>query len=437
MDESYYVPDSYSIFKFGYEKRWMDSYQVDNFTKSMSDLFFVNNPTPLTNLWGASHPPFGKQLGSIGFFLFSEDNPLAWRFSALLAGLLVIVMVMLLAKYLFNTIVSYIAGTLVALDPMSIAMSRTMHLDIFLTLFVLIAIYFFAKYVKERNLKYALLFSVFFALASSIKWSGLFYYVFFAVVALILIFINKDFIKKWYYGLFSLFTYIIVYFITWIPWIFLYSMKERGNDFIGAIYHFINVHLELSKSHGSLSYLHNYRSSAIEWLIPSHSTMLQRDTYSDGTVSAIFSTPNIAIWILAIISLVALIIMAIRNVNVMNQVWVLILAVAAGWTPWLIVGDRTIFQFYSVVFQPYLYIIAAFIIYSIFSGKNMLLRTATMAWLLVGVMVGLIMYSSSVGLQVGYNLSGYSFNNQWQLFMEDVGLFDINQIPVESRKIYD
>ncbi len=94
------------------------------------------------------HPPLGKTLIGIGEWLFGY-NGLGWRFTAALAGALMIVMIIRIARRLTrSTLLGAIAGVLLIADGVSHLQSRMGMLDIFLAFFVLAA---FACLLIDRD----------------------------------------------------------------------------------------------------------------------------------------------------------------------------------------------------------------------------------------------------------------------------------------------
>jgi dolichyl-phosphate-mannose-protein mannosyltransferase len=153
------------------------------------------------------HPPLAKQLIAIGEWLFGY-NGWGWRFSAAVAGTLIIVLVVRLARRLTrSTLLGAIAGILVICDGVLHLQSRMGMLDIFITLFVLGA---FACVLKDRDQVRSRLAQavregwatyspygprlgfrwwrfgagVLLGLATAVKWSGMYYVVAFGLLTI-------------------------------------------------------------------------------------------------------------------------------------------------------------------------------------------------------------------------------------------------------------
>ena len=85
------------------------------------------------------HPPLGKWLIAAGDALLGHD-PVGWRISALIAGVIAVALTYLLArKLLSSTFAATFASGLLAVDFMHFVHSRMAMLDVFLGLFVLAA----------------------------------------------------------------------------------------------------------------------------------------------------------------------------------------------------------------------------------------------------------------------------------------------------------
>ncbi|GGC68281.1 putative dolichyl-phosphate-mannose--protein mannosyltransferase [Hoyosella rhizosphaerae] len=82
------------------------------------------------------HPPVGKQLIALGEALFGY-TALGWRFSAAVAGVVLVLLVTRIARRLArSTLIGAIAGVVILADGLTFVTSRTGMLDIFLVVFV-------------------------------------------------------------------------------------------------------------------------------------------------------------------------------------------------------------------------------------------------------------------------------------------------------------
>ena len=153
------------------------------------------------------HPPLSKQIMAVGQWIFGYD-PVGWRVMSALAGTLCVLVIIRVARRLTrSTLLGALAGILLIADGVSHVTSRVGMIDIFPTLFVLLA---FAAILADRDdvrarmarvvtegrigdtpfgprlgvrwWRFAAGFAIGLALAS--KWSGLYYILFFGALVI-------------------------------------------------------------------------------------------------------------------------------------------------------------------------------------------------------------------------------------------------------------
>jgi dolichyl-phosphate-mannose--protein O-mannosyl transferase len=130
FDELYYARESYSILHLGYGGSWKGEHQAF----AHGDLSGL-----ATNADKVVHPLVGKYMIGAGIWLFGP-TPFGWRFACAVVGTLSVVLVVLIARHLFKSLIwGALAGVLLAIDGQHIVMSRTAVLDIFLSFWVLVA----------------------------------------------------------------------------------------------------------------------------------------------------------------------------------------------------------------------------------------------------------------------------------------------------------
>lgn len=425
MDEAYYVPDAASILKHGYETYW--GKRADSYDVIANQL--LTNDWQNTLKYDANHPPLGKIFISLGMFFFGTDSPVGWRISAVLAGVGVIVVAMMIAYVIFkNKVVSLIAGVALAVDPMAIAMSRTSHLDIFLTFFVALGVLFATlSYSRNKNV-YLVISFIFLGLALGIKWSAIYY------IALIFLYIvTLGFIKNRKINFVQIImmvcSSILAYLSTWLLWFIFFPIENAWEK----ILFFVNNHFHLYNRLSDIDTPHNYKSNAFEWFLQSHPTLFYKDMNGDF-VSSISSMPNVVLWYGSLVSLLFFaFIFFVKKVSIPLYSF-LVIGIVAGWTPWLFVGDRTIFQYYTVVFQPYLYISLSFFVFIVFkylvSKQNiwgLLGRMLLLIYIFVSLVISFRLYNGAVGLEEYKDNGSWAIFTNWQITNKELGLYDIGQ----------
>jgi dolichyl-phosphate-mannose-protein mannosyltransferase len=130
FDEVYYARGAYSLLHLGYEGRWgppTSAFVTGDFSGLDTHADFV------------VHPPLGKWMIAVGMKLFG-NGPFGWRFSGALIGTVTVILVALIARHLFHSVLwGGVAGLFLAIDGQHIVASRTALLDIFLTFFLVAA----------------------------------------------------------------------------------------------------------------------------------------------------------------------------------------------------------------------------------------------------------------------------------------------------------
>lgn len=407
FDETYYVKDAYSYLVSGYERAWPDK---------ANDAFNAGNPAVL--LEGPEyvvHPPVGKWMIAFGMWLFGADNAFGWRFSAALAGTVSIFLVALIAQKLFRShILGGLAGLLLAIDGHHLVMSRTSLLDIFLMFWLVAA---FGALLLDRDdgrrrLARRLaalaaarpdgrptpgqLFSgpglgirwwriaagICMGLAIGTKWSGLFFLAAFGLMTVLWDLSARRIagIRSWvasgvvkdglpaFLGMVPVAA--AVYVSTWTGWFLSRDAYYRhwadthpSTQFgwvPNTLRSFAHYHLEAFKFHQGLTSDHPYEASAWTWLVMGRPTSFYYTSPGQGTpgcslpdcTSAILSVGNPVIWWAAALSLAVLLFWWAGRRD--WRAGAVLCGVAAGYLPWFMYPDRTMFFFYAISFEPFL-----------------------------------------------------------------------------------
>ncbi|HBQ65245.1 MAG TPA: hypothetical protein DD727_10105, partial [Clostridiales bacterium] len=176
------VPDSPEQGKFltdeqdrvVYQPSHMDQMYFDEIYFARTAYEFLHGEQPYE--W--SHPPLGKLLISVGILIFGMD-PFGWRWMGVLLGCLLIPVLYLFARKMFGKrIFAVAAAGLIALDFMVFVQARIGTTDIYLLLFTLLMYYFMYLYMasseRSERLRHLAASGLFFGLAVSVKWSGLY-----------------------------------------------------------------------------------------------------------------------------------------------------------------------------------------------------------------------------------------------------------------------
>lgn len=407
FDETYYVKDGYSFLVSGYERAWPDK---------ANDAFIAGNPgVLLESPEYVVHPPVGKWMIAAGMWLFGPESSFGWRFGAALTGTLSIFLLALIAQKLFRSLtLGAVAGVLLAVDGHHLVMSRTSLLDIFLMFWVLAA---FGALLMDRDdgrrrlaarlgrqaaaspggvpsrLQLAagpwlgirwwrLVAGVCLGLAVGTKWSALFFLAGFGLLTVLWDlsarriagvhgWITGGILKDGITAFLSIVPVAaLVYTATWTGWFrssnayFRHWAETNPSaewgwlpDSLRSLAHY---HLEAYKFHQGLTADHPYEASAWSWLVLGRPTSFFYESPKQGTdgcelpscTSAILSVGNPLIWWSAAICLVVLLFWWAGRRD--WRAGAILAAVGAGYLPWFLYPERTMFFFYAVSFEPFL-----------------------------------------------------------------------------------
>ncbi|WP_405168180.1 dolichyl-phosphate-mannose--protein mannosyltransferase [Nocardia sp. NBC_01499] len=356
------------------------------------------------------HPPAGKLLIAIGEVLFGY-GPLGWRFSAAVAGTLLVLLVIRIVRRLArSTMVGAIAGILMIADGVTLVSSRIGMLDIFLTMLVTaafgclivdrdevrarmahaaerIALTPFGPRLGVRWWRFGA--GVLLGSACATKWSGAYFVVFFVVLSL-----GFDAAARRRYGVArpfvgtivrdaapAVFALIVVavgvYLASYAGWfgsetgVDRYAVGAQGGD--GGFLSFVSValrslwfqqhavldvHTHLTNSAG---FHHPWESKPWTWPMGLR-PMLYHFSEPTGCgrsrcVRAIMLLGTPAIWWLALPAVG----WALWQ-SVTRRDWrclAVLTGYAAGWLPWFAVLDRQMYYFYATAMAPFLVMLLA------------------------------------------------------------------------------
>lgn len=292
------------------------------------------------------HPPVGKWLIAAGIKLFG-DNEFGWRIAVAIAGTLTVYLTAKIAQRIFQDQKwAIFAALLMALDGLNLVMSRTALLDIFLTVFVLLAV---NSWLKGNYLGVA----IFLGLAMGSKWSALY---FIAALLLMELILNRNIIRVIKVGL----TSVVIYFVTWIGWFSSSSGWDRNsksNPFTSLIYY----HQEMLGFHTGLTENHSYQANPWSWIVMGRPTSFfyqaPKGCGTESCAQEVLAIGTPILWWIGATALLFLIGANLHNFAMRElDLGVLIpfVGIIAGYLPWFFFQQRTVFTFYAIVFQPFL-----------------------------------------------------------------------------------
>ncbi|MFE9643070.1 dolichyl-phosphate-mannose--protein mannosyltransferase [Streptomyces sp. NPDC006365] len=414
FDETYYAKDAWALLRLGYEGTWPD--------RKVADPQILADPQmiPLSDTGSfVVHPPTGKWVIALGEWMFGL-NPFGWRFMTAVLGTLSVLMVCRTGRRLFrSTVLGCLAGALLAVDGLHYVMSRTALLDLVVMFFVLAA---FGCLLLDRDRARARLAAAlpagedsharpdedtgdraatgvrpwrlaagfFLGLAISVKWSGLYFLASFLILTLLWdvgarrvagarhpyrAVLRKD--LGW--SVVSVVpAAVVTYLATWTGWF----LSDNGYgrhwaDGRGGTWSWIPAPLRslwhyeygVYQFHVGLHTPHKYESNPWSWLVLGRPVLFHSQSPEPGKAGCqatadcsqtILALGTPLLWWSACCALVYLLFRwALRRDWRAGAV---LCAVGAGYLPWFLYQDRTIFSFYAVVFVPYLCLAVAMMV---------------------------------------------------------------------------
>ena len=367
FDEAYYPPQANDLLNWGFEYNRGYSFIV--------------------------HPPLGKWLIAAGEWLFGYDS-LGWRFPSAVAGALAVVILVRLARRLTgSTLLGLVAGLLLALDGFSFTLSRIGLLDVFLQLFVLAAV---ACLVVDRDVVRArvsamegiearigprgwrLAAGFLFGCACAVKWSGVWFLAFFAVLSL---FWDRAAWREagvpsptrtalrrglpgavWALAVVPVLTYLA----SFTGWFLGETSQGKAwaqqhpdtafpfvPDALRSLWH---EHAQWLEFHNNLASPHPWESNPWSWLVTGRPILLWNpqgltDSAGEQVVRYILMLGTPTLWFAFAPAALWLVwrVVARRDPSALP----VLVAVAAGWLTWFVNLERTMFIFYMAPAAPF------------------------------------------------------------------------------------
>lgn len=395
FDEKHYVPQAWDMVK-----SW--------------DNLFIGGIETNPGFGLVVHPPLGKQIIALSEWVFGY-TPLGWRLMTALFGVATVLMTMALARRLsFSWQVATFAGILAVCDGVLLVSAKFGMLDIFQVFFIVAAAWALARdhqQMRER-LHDALLSGgmgaspfgprfgfrwwrftagVFLGLSLAVKWSGLYYIMFFGLLCVFsdLALRRKYGIRRYIVGtlirdtpaaLASLVAVpIMIYVWSWRAWFASETAVYRHAKVDGTIgedswlmhlpepvagwfyYHssVLDFHASLTSSGG---HHHPWDSKPWAWLAGARPILYYSSTDLECSGGGecrkmlyLFGTP--AIWWLVVPAVLwGLWSFIIRR----NRAFLIpLVGFAAGFLPWLAAFDRQMYFFYATAFIPFVIVLLA------------------------------------------------------------------------------
>lgn len=394
FDETYYVKEGWSMWQLGYEGDWAEG---SNERFEQGDASGLSAEADYV-----VHPPLGKWIIGMAMAAFGMADPFWWRLPSAIAGIALVALTYAVARGMLRSVAfASLAGFWMAIDGFAIVMSRTALLDGILAAFVLAgagallldrrgspARTVRALAARPRRFGAAMLARPWLVVAGALlgagcatKWSGAAFLALFGLWSVLMDVLDRrraGFRHPW---LGTLTTQapasfvlvvgpaVVVYIASYAGWfdggwgsqLALERVDLRWGGLLAwvplGLQSLWMYHAQQFGFHVGLDKDHPYQSPAIEWLWLGRPTGFEMANTDTG-VWWITALPNLVLWYGGIVAAGFLLFHLGRRLD--RTAGFLLLAVAAGYAPWLAFPDRTIFFFYAIVFLPFMAIALAF-----------------------------------------------------------------------------
>ncbi|TYP86207.1 dolichyl-phosphate-mannose-protein mannosyltransferase [Blastococcus xanthinilyticus] len=387
FDEAYYPPEARELLTWGHEYNRGYSFIV--------------------------HPPLGKWLIAAGEQVFGYTS-FGWRFPSAVAGSIAVVVLFRLARRLSgSTLVGLFAGVLLLVDGFAFTLARVGLLDVFLQVFVLGAV---ACLVVDRDVVRArvraapqvggagfrlgprgwrIAAGVLFGCACAVKWSGVWFLAFFAVLALF-----WDRAAWWEAGvprptrtaarrglpgaLWALAALpVLTYLASFTGWFLgetsqgrAWAQQNPGTAFPwipGPLRSLWHEHAQWLTFHSGLSSPHPWESGPWSWLVDGRPILMWNpqgivDDRGEQVVRYILMVGTPTLWLAFVPAVVWLCwrIVARRDPAAVPVA----VGIAAGWLTWFVNLDRTMFIFYMAPVVPFFVLAVALVLQDVVGPRD-------------------------------------------------------------------
>ncbi|GAB3600597.1 dolichyl-phosphate-mannose--protein mannosyltransferase [Microbacterium tumbae] len=443
FDETYYVKDAWSLWTLGYEGTWGEG---------ADDRLLTGDAGALEAKGGfIVHPPLGKWIIALGMAAFGPGSSEGWRLTTALLGTATVLVLYLTALALTRSIpVATVASLLIAIDGLSIVMSRIALLDGILTFFVLLG-FLFVLLDRRRTIPvlqrrdpeapdplwgpilwrrpWLLAAGVVLGAATAVKWSGLY-----ALAGLGIYVVVTDALARRRAGvlfwptdaaarqgpvsfLLLVPAALVTYLLSWTGWFTTSGGYDRGSD-PNPLVALWNYHEGMYGFHIGLTSGHPYASPAWQWPLLMRPTAVWVDSAdqtcwgTDHCIAVITAVPNPLIWYAGVAASVYLLYRLVRGWALRQPMpWaygVPLVGLAVTYVPWLLTPGRTIFQFYTVAMVPFLMLALAFALRELAGGHRAPLyrrqagERTVLVFLIFAVLVSAFFYPIWTGMNVPY-----------------------------------
>lgn len=372
-----------------------------------------------------THPPLGKIFIALGVLMFGM-NPFGWRFMGTLFGVLMLPIFYIFAKKLFKeTWLSVVTTLLFAFDFMHYAQTRIATIDVFVTLFIILAYFFMYCYTRKSFYDTSLkdtfiplgLCGIAMGFSWACKWTGIY-----ASAGLCIIFfmtmaqrfreyiyaskhpnvetdgISHQYIMKSFYPkFFKTIGFCCIFFVV-IPaviYILSYIPMSDGTEH-GLLQRVIDNQKNMFNYHSELEATHPYSSMWYEWPIMKRPIWFYSGEISSTVKEGISSFGNPLVWWAGIPAFVMVLYYGFIERDRKGRF--LALGYLSQYLPWVFIG-RVVFIYHYFPSVPFVVLMIGYCMKKIVDWKPKL-KAAMFVYTGLAVILFIMFYPVLTGIPV-------------------------------------
>ena len=353
------------------------------------------------------HPPLGKLIQAIPIKISNTMSPFYYRLMGNIAGICMILVIYIFCKRMFkSTKLATLGALLMTFDTFHFAQTRMGTVDSFLVLFIMLASYYMYRYIDSNNKsKYLFASGLFFGLATSVKWTGLFAGLSLAIIFFVYIIKNK-------YISIKLLGKCIIYFIVIPLTIYISSYLFFPNVQVTKTDSIKDITIQTKKMynyHSNLEATHYFSSDWYTWPISYKPVWYYQGETEEGFHGTITGIGNIAIWWVGIIAVIYIFINTLLKKD-KNSFFILI-SIMCLWLPYIFIG-RCMFLYHYFPVLPFIMLAIVKLFYDMTKNKklNILLYT----YIVIFILVFILYYPAISGIKTSNTyLDSLKLLNSW------------------------
>lgn len=326
-----------------------------------------------------THPPLGKIFIACGIMLFGM-NPFGWRFMGTLFGVLMLPIFYLFAKKMFKeTWISAVTTILFAFDFMHYVQTRIATIDVFVTLFIILAYFFMYCYTRKSFYDTRLrdtfiplgLCGIAMGLSWACKWTGVY-----ASAGLCVLFFatmlrrfreysyaikhpgqetagisHRHITESFHKNFFKTIGFCCIFFVA-VPaviYVLSYIPFQDGTDH-GLLQRVVDNAKNMFSYHSNLDSTHPYSSTWYEWPIMTRPIFYYSGETAAGLKEGISAFGNPLVWWMGIPAFLMVLYLAVMGGD--RKCRFLSIAYLSQYLPWVFIG-RIVFIYHYFPSVPF------------------------------------------------------------------------------------